>query len=143
MKWKTLVFAVICSAIGLSSLEAQPLPNPTRVEFTSVDHSTVDGSGNPILTSYLIEYYQVGATSPMTSNELAKTLATLVEVSGCVNPCYRVLFSALPSYPVGVVFQAKVVSKGPGGTAASNLTAESFIKPVPAPAAPAGLRVVQ
>jgi hypothetical protein len=47
---------------------------------------------------------------------------------------YSILFSALPSYPIGVPLVLKIRSKGPGGASLPTTSNENFLKPVPAPA---------
>lgn len=109
-----LLLAMILVLCCTGMARAQTLViNPTKADFVaSSDHSatsTLDGSA--VLTSYRLDLYLAGASSPMTSVSLGKP----TPVSGhiVVSP------AELAAIPVGQRMFARVVAVGPGGEAAS------------------------
>lgn len=134
MKRLVLAAAFLLAAIPAS---AQVITNPTAVQFDQSDFNGtyIDSGGltQPIVTSFTFDYYIIGGASPLQSTPIAKSSATLVPGQA---QTYQVLFSAIPSYPIGVNLQLKVHAVGTGGDSVSGLSAETFRKPVPAPAVP-------
>ncbi len=135
---KRLLLAVLLTLVAGSTLSAQTITSPNRVEFDQADYNStyIDAAGvtQSLVTSFVIDYFAVGAPAPMQSNPVPKVAATLV--SGTT---YQILFSALPSYPIGVSLQAKLHAVGPGGNVVSALSVESFQRPVPVPGMPSNL----
>lgn len=134
LRFLTVLFLLLATVPA----RAQTVTNPTAIAFDSVDHSAVAG-GAPVLTDYTVGFYQSGATTPTVSVDVPKAAAVLVPGT---TASYTIPFSALPAYPVGVVFVAKIAGKGPGGSSVAVQFPQSFTKPVPAPAVLTNLRVV-
>jgi hypothetical protein len=107
----------------------QPVANPTVVEFDSPSHESLDGNNQPILVEYEVLFIEPGATAPRVTATVPRAGVELVSPGR-----YRIPFSSLPAYPVGVVFNLAMTARGPAGTSArSALAPESFTRPVPVP----------
>lgn len=130
----TCVFAL---AWGLcpfwtSAAEAQITIDPTSAEFDpSPDHSTTS-AGVPVVSRYDLEFYLVGAASPVQTLSLGKPAPG---TDGKI----RVNFvGLLPSVPaVGTPYESTVAAIGPGGmgrSARSNVFEFTGPPPPPPPA---------
>jgi hypothetical protein len=126
---RRLILATVLVLVA-GSAQAQTLTNPSAIQFDSADHNAVAG-GQPLLTAYTVTFFQSGATVATTTVDVPKATAVLTPGTTAT---YTIPFSALPAYPLGTVFVAKIASKGPGGSSATLQFPESFTKPVPAPA---------
>src|SRR6185312_17511233 len=116
---RTVGRALLCIAFTLcfgAALHAQTITDPQIVEFTpSPDHSALDSSGNPIVTSYSLMIYVAGASTPTQTVSLGKPAP---DSDGKI----RVNFIALLSTPlaVNVTYEGRVSANGPGGSTPSS-----------------------
>ena len=94
-----------------------PVLNPRFLEFNaSADHSTNAPTGEPLVTRYDLEFYNIGAPSPFQTNSLNKPAPN---GSGVIRIDLATTFAALPT---GTTFEARVVAVGPGGIGRSGLS---------------------
>jgi len=114
-----------------SSVSAQTVLNPTKVIFIpSADHNaTVDGV--PLVARYELRHFLVGATSPVSVQDLGKP------TPDAGNQC-TVLFTALPISSTNKYF-AKVAAIGPTGEGVSEASNNYFFVGPPAPGGKPGV----
>jgi len=112
--WRAGVW--LLAALTPSALNAQTL-NPTTVQFTaSTDHNSTAPDGvTPLVSSYELEFYQVGAAQPFQTLSLGKPTP---DASNTITVNFANLLSAALPSP-GIVYDATVSAIGPGGTSAS------------------------
>ncbi|MGE3509549.1 MAG: hypothetical protein AB7N65_11765 [Vicinamibacterales bacterium] len=111
--------------------------DPAFAEFIpSPDHATAVG-GTPLVSRYDLSYYQMGATQPFQVNSLGKP-------APASDGRIRVNITGLPRPAAGIVYQARVLAVGGGGSAAS-LPSNSFMfsAGVTPPGAPTNLRIIR
>lgn len=131
---------LICLLVLPSLSQAQVVNNPTSIGFNSADHTTVDGLNRNILTGYLVEFVQEGATAAFTSATVPRANVTVITPANGTTPAlYGIPFSALPSYPFGVNYKARVTAIGVAGNSSAAVSVESFTRPVPVPAPVTGV----
>jgi hypothetical protein len=97
---------------------AQTTLDATTAEFAaSADHSALSADGNPRVTSYRLEIFPAGSTTPAFSLQLGKPAP---DGQGLI----RVAFAPLLPAPLvgGTIYQARVSAVGPGGASASDLS---------------------
>ncbi len=100
--------------------------DPHTAEFDpSADHYNTTPTGQPMVTRYDLEFYNVGATSPFMTADLGKPDP---QGDGKIRVDLATAMVALP--PPGVVYEARVSAVGPGGSAASALS-NQFMFSVP------------
>lgn len=91
--------------------------NPTIAEFTpSPDHSRLASDGTAWVTRYDLGFYLQGASSPF-------QVASLGKPAPATDGQIRISLSTLTLPSTGIVYQARVIAVGPGGStpsAASN-----------------------
>lgn len=118
----SLAFAIVGALLtGLPSVGVaqviNPTINPTIAEFTpSPDHSRVASDGTAWVTRYDLGFYQEGASS-------AFQVASLGKPAPAADGLIRINLSTLTVPSAGIVYQARVIAVGPGGStpsAASN-----------------------
>ncbi|MCM3879033.1 MAG: hypothetical protein ND807_02895 [Vicinamibacterales bacterium] len=106
------VVLVVLAAVVLlpRGTSAQATVNPTQALFEpSPDHNATDTSGTPLVQSYDLQFFLVGATAPFQTVSLGKP----APVAGTITVN---LTSILVGWPVpGTNYFAKVVAVGPGG----------------------------
>lgn len=105
--------AVICAMPYLAG--AQAVSDPQAVEFDpSPQHSAVDGSGAALVTRYDLSVYNPGGSTPLRTVSLGKP-------SPGGDGKIRVAFLALMTPPLatGVMYEAKIITVGPGGSTPS------------------------
>lgn len=102
---RRLGFALLSLLFCATLAEAQVTKNPTRAEFTvSPDHASV--------TRYELGFFLPGAAAPVQVSDI-----------GTGAPSGTTLDRPLPSYPIGVVYVAKV--RAWAGSFESDWSAES------------------
>lgn len=104
---------VLASLLWASLALAQPVRNPTRLEFiASPDHAATYPDGSAVVERYDFEIYLQGASSPMTVVNLGKP-----------TPDSQNRVTATPTelvgLPVNQTFEARVSAVGPGGVGRS------------------------
>jgi hypothetical protein len=123
------LFCTVCAVwmFPLAAL-AQSTVNPTKAQFTaSSDHNTTASNGTPIVQSYQLEIYLVGATQPVQTYSLGKP------TPDSTNTITVDLTALLVGWPVpGTNYVADVAASGPGGSNRSALSNTfSFSPPTP------------
>lgn len=102
---------------GLPSTGVAQVVNPTIAEFTpSPDHSRLASDGTAWVTRYDVGFYQQGASS-------AFQVASLGKPAPAADGQIRFSLSTLTLPAAGIVYEARVIAVGPGGStpsAASN-----------------------
>jgi all-beta uncharacterized protein/BACON domain-containing protein len=103
--------AVVCLLAAPAALHAQTVIDPTIAEFTpSPDHNATLPTGGPVVNSYELEFYIVGAGSPF-------QVASLGKPAPGTNGLIRItLASVLTAFPSpGINYSAAVAAIGSGG----------------------------
>ncbi len=97
--------------------------SPRAFQFESPDQT------NPLNrpTSYVVEFYADGATTPTQSPSVSATVLTLLP--GTSPQKYEIPLSALPSYPAGQLFTAKIRAINGAGTSDPSNASDPFGKP--------------
>jgi hypothetical protein len=117
---------ITCSLIALTSLlglwpsraAAQTTANPTRATFTaSSDHNVTSGSGSPVVQSYEIGLYILGASQPFQRVSIGKPNP---DGTGTITVDMTAAFLGWPV--IGTTYSADVAAVGPGGTTRSALS---------------------
>lgn len=114
----SLAIALVGSfLVGVPAIGVAQVVNPTIAEFTpSPDHSRLASDGTAWVTRYDLGFYQQGASSPF-------QLASLGKPAPASDGYIRINLSTLTLPSAGIVYQARVIAVGPGGStpsAASN-----------------------
>ena len=119
-----LVLVVATAAV----LSAQTVVDPRYVEFTpSADHNTNASDGTPLVQRYSLSVYVVGSSVAFDTMDLGKPTPS----GGVIRVDFLPLLHGVPT--PGVVFEARVTSVGPGGSAASSLSNGFSFQPACAP----------
>jgi Putative binding domain, N-terminal/Viral BACON domain len=94
---------------------AQTVVDPNTAEFSpSTDHNAVLSDGTPVVQSYQLELYLIGATSPFRVASLGKPAP---QTDGKIRVGLSTVLNPLPQ--AGVAYFADVAAVGPGGTSRS------------------------
>jgi hypothetical protein len=94
---------------------AQTVLNPNTAEFDpSVDHNALFSDGTPVVQSYQLELYLIGATSPFQVASLGKPAP---QADGKIRVALSTVLNPMPQ--AGVSYFADVAAVGPGGTSKS------------------------
>jgi hypothetical protein len=108
--------AILAIAIaGVSPARAQTVLDPTTAEFQpSPDHDVTTPEGAAWVTSYLLQIFPTGSSTPSFSIDMGKP-------APAADGWIRFEFASRLTSPLvpGSVYQARVTAIGPGGTAAS------------------------
>src|SRR5262245_233100 len=112
---RALLATVTLASAGSVSALAQPVVDPTIAEFEpSPDHAITTPEGAPWVSSYLLQFFPVGSSTPSHSIDIGKPAP---------GPDGLIRFefaSRLPSPLVpGTIYEARVSAVGPGGSTAS------------------------
>ena len=110
----------LTALLGVCPLHAaaQATTNPTRAQFdASADHSATDGSGTPLVQSYEIGLYILGASQPFQTVSIGKPTP---DGTGTITVDMTAAFLGWPI--VGMSYTADVAAVGPGGVARSTLS---------------------
>lgn len=103
--------------VGVPAIGGAQVVNPTIAEFTpSPDHSRLASDGTAWVTRYDLGFYQQGASSPF-------QVASLGKPAPASDGQIRINLSTLTLPSAGIVYEARVIAVGPGGStpsAASN-----------------------
>lgn len=114
-----------------SSADAQVI-NPTTVSFLpSPDNNAVDSNGQPIVTSYSLEIFQLGASQPYTVLNLGKPAPGS---DGYITVNFASMLSS-PPLP-GETLEGRVAAIGAGGTGDSTWSNTFMFGTPPAPPPP-------
>lgn len=97
---RTVAFIIVI--IGFASIADAQILNPRAIRFESPDHNSQLNAP----TSYTVDFFAEGATSPVQSPSVAATAVTVVP--GTTPQDYEITFAQLTSYPVGVSMTVKV-----------------------------------
>jgi Putative binding domain, N-terminal len=104
------LFIASCLTFGAASVSAQTVNNPRTVEFqASTDHDQLLEGGEPVVTRYDLEIYQVGSATPYRVVDIGKPGhdgAGFVQLD---------LTALIDNPPVGVDSEARIVAIGPNG----------------------------
>jgi Putative binding domain, N-terminal len=123
-----MLLCLVCAAWMLPAAAfAQTTVNPTKAQFSASSDHNATANGTPILQSYQLEFYVVGATQPFQTYSLGKP------TPDSTNTITVDLTAMLVGWPVpGTNYVATVSATGPGG---SNRSAPSntfsFSPPTP------------
>ena len=129
-----VLLVVLLTALSWpATARAQDIVDARRVEFTpSVDNDVLSGS-TPLVTSYSLDVFVAGGTTPVETVNLGKPAP---DVDGMI----RVDFVALLTTPLtpGVVYETALSSVGPGGVSvpAARSNTFSFSQPCSASISP-------
>ncbi len=117
-----VILLVVASAIVLT---AQTVVDPRYVEFTpSADHNTLGGDGAPLVQRYSLSVFVVGSSVPFDTMDLGKPAPS----GGVIRVDFLPLLHSVPA--PGVVFEARVIAIGPGGSTGSSASnGFSFTQP--------------
>ena len=110
---------------GVVPATAQTVVDATTAEFQpSADHSVMS-DGIPLVTSYLLQFFPAGSSSPSHSIGIGKPAP---DPDGLI----RVRFTSLLQTPLapGTTYEARVSAVGPGGSSASGVS-NPFTGPPP------------
>ena len=111
---------VLVGLLGLwpSNAAAQPEVNPTRALFNaSADHNATGGGGTPVVQSYEIGLFIVGASQPFQTVSIGKPTP---DGTGTISVDMTAAFLGWPI--VGTNYVADVAAGGPGGVSHSALS---------------------
>ena len=101
-----------------SQAAAQATVNPTRALFSaSADHNATGAGGTPLVQSYEIGLYIVGASAPFQRVSIGKPNP---DGTGTISVDLTAAFVGWPI--VGTNYVADVAARGPGGEARSTLS---------------------
>jgi hypothetical protein len=115
-----MLVGLVC---GWQQAEAQVIVNPRAIRFNPPVGETE--LNKP--TSYAVDFFADGATSPVQSPSVAATAVTVVP--GTTPQDYEITFAQLTSYPVGQVFTAKVRGVNTAGSGDASPASDPFGKP--------------
>lgn len=104
------IVAFIIVILAVASLAEAQVLNPRAIRFNSPDHNSALNAP----TSYTVDFYAEGATSPVQSPSVAATAVTVVP--GTTPQDYEITFAQLTSYPVGVLMTVKVRAVNTAGS---------------------------
>lgn len=114
---RLIVLAATLVTFHAGTARAQSILDPQRVEFTpSADHDTVT-AGIPVVTGYSLSLFASGSATPAATVSLGKPTP---DPDGQI----RVPFLSLLTAPLSptIVYTAKIVTEGPGGSATSEVS---------------------
>jgi len=117
--WRSLLLCGLCFLVVLRpvSIHAQTL-NPTTVQFVaSADDSATAADGTPLVTSYQLDFYLIGAAQPFQTLSLGKPTP---DASRTITVDFTSLLGS--ALPFGTVYDATVVAIGPGGSSSSTVS---------------------
>lgn len=114
-------FIIVVLAFAVSA-QAQIL-NPRAIRFNSPDHTSALNAP----TSYSVDFYAEGATSPIQSPSVAASAVTVVP--GTTPQDYEITFAQLTSYPVGQLLTVKVRAVNLAGSGDASPASVPFGRP--------------
>jgi hypothetical protein len=115
--------AFIIVAIAMAAAAEAQVLNPRAIRFNSPDHNSALNAP----TSYTVDFFAEGATSPVQSPSVAATAVTVVP--GTTPQDYEITFAQLTSYPVGVLLTVKVRAVNTAGSGDASPASVPFGKP--------------
>ena len=109
------VAALLCPFVFMSSsVFAQNASNPQSLTFTpSADHYATASSGEPVVTQYNLEIYEVGASTPLQVNSVGKPAPGS---DGRIKVALSMSATPVPN----TVYMARVAAMGPNGSSSSD-----------------------
>jgi Putative binding domain, N-terminal/Viral BACON domain len=123
-------FVLVSTAVFLllptPAAQAQLVTNPVVAEFIpSVNQNAIGPDGQPLVASYELRFYMIGAAAPFQSGSIGRPAT---QSDGKIRVMLASVFFGLPS--PGILYEARVAAIGPGGTSISNVS-NSFVYSVP------------
>jgi hypothetical protein len=110
-------------------LTAQTVVDPRYVEFNpSVDHNATHTDGTPLVQRYSLSIYQTGSSTAVDTMDLGKPAP---DGSNIIRVDFRPLLHV--QLTPGQMYEARVMSVGPGGTTPSGLTNDFYFQPTCTP----------
>ena len=106
--------AIVFGLITLTpfSAAAQTVMDATTAEFTaSADHNGTAADGTPLLTSYRLDIFPVGSSTPSLTVNLGKPAPG---ASSLISVRFDTLLPA--PLAIGTTYEARVTAIGPGGS---------------------------
>jgi len=113
----SIAFACLVVLLLPSFASGQATVNPTKALFSSPDHNTTDPSGTPLVQSYQLGFYLVGASQPFQTVSLGKPTP---DGTGTITVDLTTIFMGWPV--PGTNYTADVAAVGPGGLARSAMS---------------------
>lgn len=104
------IVVMIIVVLGFAASAQAQVLNPRAIRFNSPDHNSTLSAP----TSYSVDFYAEGATTPLQSPSVAATAVAVVP--GTTPQDYEITFAQLTSYPVGQVFTVKVRALNAAGS---------------------------
>ena len=117
-KFLTTVMSVLVTLAVTTPAAAQTVTDATTAEFVpSAEHNATTVDGTPLVSSYLLQIFPLGSSTPSHSLNLGKPSP---DPDGLI----RAEFVSRLSTPLlaGVTYEARVSSVGPGGTSPSQVS---------------------
>jgi hypothetical protein len=114
-----VVVAVAAAIGGYAALHRMPdaaLHDARSLEFrASLDDGSLDASGTPLVTNYVMEIFPAGSSTPLQTVDLGKPAAS---TDGLI----RIELSSLPLKPLkrGTAYEASITAVGPHGRSESD-----------------------
>ena len=120
-----------CRPVGLalalalalaSATAAQTVSDPRKVEFSpSSDHNATLSDGRAVVSQYVLEVYQIGATSPFHTVDMGKPAP---QTDGLIRYDFG---SSLAGWPLpGGTYESRVAAVGPYGTGRSTVSNQFY-----------------
>jgi hypothetical protein len=99
----------------LSTVASAQTVDPRYVQFTaSADHGALTGDGQPVVASYQMAWYPIGAAAPSQTLDLGKPIP---DANGTIVVDLNTVLTSAPT--AGVIYDARVAAVGPTGSAVS------------------------
>jgi hypothetical protein len=125
-KFLTTVMILLITLAVPTPTAAQTVIDATTAEFqASADHSATSSDGAPIVSSYLLQIFPTGSSTPSYSIDIGKPTP---DGAGVI----RFAFLSRLTTPLvpGTIYEARVSAVGPGGSSAS-LVSNPFTSSAP------------
>lgn len=125
-KFLTTVMIVFVTLAAPTHVAAQTVIDATTAEFqASADHSATSSDGTPLVSSYRLQIFPTGSSTPSYSIDIGKPDP---DSAGLI----RFPFLSRLTTPLvpGTIYEARVSAVGPGGTSAS-LVSNPFTSSAP------------
>jgi hypothetical protein len=119
---RRIVVLIIAVLTVAAAADAQVL-NPRAIRFNSPDHTSALNAP----TSYVVDFYAEGATSPVQSPSIAASAVAVVP--GTTPQDYEITFAQLTSYPVGQLMTVKIRPLNAAGSGDASPASVPFGKP--------------
>lgn len=117
------IAGLIIVIIAFASIAEAQILNPRAIRFNSPDHDSALNAP----TSYTVDFYADGATSPVQSPSVAASAVAVVP--GTTPQDYEITFAQLTSYPVGQLLTVRVRAVNLAGSGDASPASVPFGKP--------------